>query len=279
MAVVDFYRFELESSLIHLRAVQHLVAEFGGWQNIDPSLKEWIVIGDGYVAAELLQKPVFPASIFDPGRIDSLSEASTSKNMAETGFLEDKYCDIFSAQMREILLDLSECHDTMQHHVGPTGDSGQASSMSTLHWLLLRVAAIRHRLLSLDAENDVSDAIRISLIMWLFLVMTVTGRRRTVKVLVAKLQNVLHRTRPEAWLGYEDALLWLLLLGAMCIEGGGRGWFLTQIRDQTRTRSLPPNTSFDEDDVVTFLKEFFYLDKVQRPILRAVVLQLRHSSS
>ncbi len=143
--------------------------------------------------------------------------------------------------------------------------------MPTLHWILLRAAAIRHRLLSLEEENNISDAIRISLLIWLFLVMTVTGRRRTVKVLVAKLQNVLCRTTTEAWSGYEDALLWLLLLGAMCAEGNARHWFLSKIRDQEHTPLSPPDRSFNEDDMATFSKCFFYLEKVQGPILLELV--------
>lgn len=275
MAVTEFYRFELQSSLIHLRAVRSLVVELGGLEKIEPSLREWIVIGDGFVAAELLQRPVFSASGFDPGRWNQSPKEVDGETLAGMAFQETKYDSIFSKQMRDILFDMMDCYGAMKRHLGSAASSQSPSSKAIAHWLLLRVTAIRHRLLDLDAQG-ICNPIRIALIIWLFLVTTVTGRRRTVKILACKLRIVLVQSAKEAWAGYEDTLLWISLLGAMSAEGDDREGFLNLIRDNKHSQTRILDAGVDEDEMERSSISFFYLEKVQRPMLRELAEQLRH---
>ena len=144
-------------------------------------------------------------------------------------------------------------------------------SAATLHWLFLRTTALRHRLLEVDLADTRADVIRRTLIMWLFLTMTVTGRQRTCNVLASKLKSPLRTS--AGWEGYEDALLWVLLTSAMSASMTDRHWFKLAIRRLLEGRQLL-EMPLQFDGLVTFCKWFFYLDNIQEPMLRAVVNDL-----
>lgn len=270
MAVTEFYRYDLSASLVHLTAVSNLVSHLGGLDQIDPSLKEWIVIGDNYLAAELLQKPIFPATSFDPGEGDlQLHEdcgVGGPSSLAGVRFQETKYQEIFPMQMREILRGMAECTALM----AARSNTNTSLPKTTFHWLVLRVTALRQRLLDLEGEDGRTNAIRITLIIWLFLVTTVTGRHRTSKVLAAKLKALLVQLGQEVWSGYEDVFLWLLLVGAMSSEDEVRRWFIQVIRLRQSH-----GVYVHEDEVARFSSGFFYLETVQRPMLEAIVNEMR----
>lgn len=272
LAVTEFYRYELESAHVHLRAVKALLPHVGGIEKIDTSLREWIVIGDGYLAAELLSKPLFPASCFDPGGFP-LGESTTIDAQFSIGhFLhEEKYRMILPPQMRTILLDMTEAVRVLQGRLRlDTSTSASGASMSTLHWLHLRTTALRHRLLDLDIDDVKLDAFRIGLLLWLFLVMTVTGRQRTCKRLSSILKSRLHKVAnltSTYWVEYEDILLWLLLLGAMSSDVVDREWFLAAVW------RLGP-VVMEEKELAQSSMRFFYLDTVQKPWLQAAVADL-----
>lgn len=276
LAVTEFFRFDLESSLIHFKADRSLIAQIGGLQCIDPSLKEWIVIGDGFLAGERLRRPIYPASSFDPGarnlHYKEVSQTSPSR------LQEARYHDLLPAQMRDILLDVNECVEVMhlQFRANMENQAGSGISQPTLHWLLLRTTALRHRLLELEVDDGRVNAIRVAVIIWLFLVMTVTGRQRTCKVIASKLRAVLVEIRQEVWVGFEDSLLWLVLLGAMSSEGHDREWFLLAICELKHHLEQGQDTPFGEDALARFSKDFYYLQEVQRPMLRNLVNELRH---
>ena len=108
LAVTEFYQDEIESAYLHLKAVKALLPQIGGIQSIDASLREWVVIGDGYVAAELLLKPLYPASCFDPGSLASDDRVNpVPPAWPGTCLEEEQYAAIFPEEMRKIILDMT----------------------------------------------------------------------------------------------------------------------------------------------------------------------------
>ncbi|KIW82327.1 hypothetical protein Z517_05354 [Fonsecaea pedrosoi CBS 271.37] len=278
MAVTDFYRYELQSALIHLTAVKSLLSHIGGIERIDPSLREWIVIGDGYLAAELLHKPVFPASCFDPGDLELVHGDIISDQTDSTAkwFQEPRHFEILPAQMYQVLLDLGAVVNAMQRQSGTqaSNPNNPAGSKSTLHWLLLRTSALRHRLLELETDDGKVDAIRIVLIAWLFMVMTVTGRRRTCRVLASKLKRRLEAMRSEDWVGYGEVHLWVLLVGTMCCDGNTRGWFLTEIQKAEHPVHWDSGNTYREDELAQLCSRFSYLDTYLQTLLQTLTSDL-----
>jgi hypothetical protein len=277
LAVTEFYRHELESAYVHLKAVKALLPHIGGIGGIDPSLREWLVIGDGYVAAELLSKPLYPALCFDPGCLISEDRVvAAQQSLAGTCLQEQKYRTLLPPQMQAIILDITVAVQVMQQQLeGPTGEGKtSAKSTATMHWLLLRTTALRHRLLDLDIHDHRANAIRRVLIMWLFLTMTVTGRQRTCKVLSSKLRRSLETSINGAgWTGYEDGLLWVLLTGGMSSSTADRHWYSLAIQKlgQGHTQATTTGIAIQWENLASFCKHFSYLDKVQEPMLRALI--------
>ncbi|OAP57444.1 hypothetical protein AYL99_08182 [Fonsecaea erecta] len=278
MAVTDFYRYELNSALVHLTAAKNLLTNIGGIDRIDPSLREWIVFGDGYLAAELLQKPLFPASCFDPGDLDQRHGDVVGGHTDATTpwFQEPGYLKILPTQMHQVLVDFATTVRAMKQQFEPEASDRHipSGSKATLHWVLLRTTALRHRLLELEIDDGKVDAIRIVLIIWLFNVMTVTGRRRTCKVLASKLRCRLEGIEPGDWVGYEDAHLWVLLIGVMSCKTSDRGWFLTAILETARLDGWETHNSFREDEFAGLFGRFSYLDTYHQGLLRAATSDL-----
>lgn len=273
LAVIEFYRYQLKSARLHLSAAKALLPHIGGIENVDPSLREWIVIGDGFLSAELSAKPLFPASCFDPGDLSFDAQLVVTAGFVPGEFLQDpKYNDLISIEMMGILYDMVTV--VLVHDQQSNKDASEKSP-AILHWLHLRTTALRHRLLELDIRDDRVNAIRIALITWLFLVMTVTGRQRTCKVLSAKLRSSLHTTgRFSSWGGYEEILFWILLTGASCSNAGDRYWFLAA------TKQLQSHAGHIREAVrsplgyTDFCKRFFYVEKVQQPMLQVCINEL-----
>ncbi|KAJ9604489.1 hypothetical protein H2200_011325 [Cladophialophora chaetospira] len=274
LAVVEFYRYQLESARVHPSAVKALLPHIGGIESTDPSLREWIVIGDGFLAAELSAKPLFPASCFDPGDI-LLDEQTVVTAGSPTGqFLKNpNYHDLIPAKMMGILRDIVTAVPVHERSALETRDSGRSPAI--LHWLHLRTTALRHRLLELETNDDRVDALRTALVSWIFLVMTGTGRQRTCKVLSAKLRSSLQTTFGKAsWDKYEDLLLWMLLTGAMCSSTVDRIWFYTAIRKLQSHQGPAHQTALFSQDLVDLYKHFFYVKKVQGAMLQTCMTEL-----
>jgi hypothetical protein len=287
LAVTEFYRYELDSAHIHLRAVKALLESLGGIENIDPALREWIVFGDGFVAAERLSKPIFSASTFDPGELYSERRQALIQHCFSASPIsqESKYRQLLPGPLRNTLVDLAVAVQTIQQRSELASPVGEAiGENATRHWLLLRTTAIRHQLLELEVEDERINAIRIAVIMWLFLTMTVTGRQRTARVLSLKLQVALESieraSKLAGWTGFEDALLWITLTGAMASNVVGRHWYLTLAKKLILANDVPgvsaDPTTLTETTLVKFCGRFFYLDEVQQPMIRTLVADLTH---
>ncbi len=273
MGVTAFYRYELESAHMHLTAVKALLPQVGGIEGIDPSLREWIVIGDGYVAAELSTKPLFPASCFDPGDYILYKQSNITAESSPGQFLQDqKNWKLFPIKMRDILLDMVEAVQVykQQFSIPPSDAKATDKNTAFLHWLLLRTTALRHRLLELEIEDDRVNVIRIALIEWLFWVMTVTGRQRTCKVLSTKLKSALCGTLAKgSWAEHEDILLWVLLTGAICASAVDRAWFLSAVQELQRPTGMTSRVMRSSQSLATFCERFFYIENIQGDTLRA----------
>lgn len=281
LGVAEFYRFDVNAALVHLRAVKALIDQRGGLRFIDPSLMEWIVIGDGYVAAELLIKPLFPADDFDPGDVDrTLFQESTGK-VVGTGskLLALAHRGVMPVCLRQVLIDLIACAEHIHHQFS----SKQVIPSDRLHWLHLRTTAIRHRLLALDLRDVRAHAIRLTLIIWVFMVMTITGRRRTMQVISSKLRDVLDAAGSHSWAEHEEIYRWVLVTGATASaeRTTERAWFTTHILELRRSSRAPgsPSTSFEAGLLAEWISDFFFVEEVQGPMLHELVKQLNSTAT
>jgi hypothetical protein len=60
LGCAEWYRYDHDAALVHLKVVKALSDQLGGLSKLSSSLRETILLGDGYLSAEALTVPVFP---------------------------------------------------------------------------------------------------------------------------------------------------------------------------------------------------------------------------
>jgi hypothetical protein len=263
MAVTEFYRHDLNSASVHSGAVAALISRLGGVGLMDPWLREWIVIGDGYSAAELGRAPRYPASAIDPGELPSGYDFLSAHSVLQTWC---QGCKWLPEDLRDILIDMATATSIMQQQYGAPGNEIQVvQSPSTLHWLLLRSAALRHRLLHLEIRDRRVDIVSTALLSWLFLVMTTTGRKRTSPKLSARIKSMLQSVAGPLERSDLGIWVWVLLTTASCANDEDREWLLTSIRKLNARYAVlgSEHGMYQVRRVKSFMQGFYYLGSVQ----------------
>lgn len=279
LGVAEWYRLELDDAFIHIQAVKHMVDVIGGMNSIDGQLREHFALGDTYLAAERLAKPVFNAADFDPGPNPAISTWSRSPGLAgrkaRTELLHGAHQDIVTGDLRRIVEDLDD-------YIGVLILSQQNSDFlpETPHWIHARDLATRNRLLALDVADVRTEALRIALILWELVVMTVSPSKRTVKLMAPKLQRVLLRINAQNWIGHESLLCWIVSIGSMSAAAGSgtEVWFTNELVRLPMTY-WSDRLTLDESALRSLARRFFYLESVQEPILKALALRIATISS
>jgi hypothetical protein len=263
MAVTEFYRHDLESASVHSGAVAALLSRLGGVELLDAWLREWIVIGDGYAAAELGREPRYPASAIDPGELPGGYNSLPSESAIQTWC---RHCKWLPTELRGILVDMITATCVMQQQYDVSGSEMRVvQSPSILHWLLLRSAALRHQLLHLKTADRKVNIVNTALLSWLFLAMTTTGKKRTSPKLSSKITSMLRSLKEPLERSDVDMWMWVLLVTASCAVDADRQWLLISIRNLEARYSMLESERgmFQVRQVKSFMQGFFYLVSVQ----------------
>lgn len=279
LGVAEWYRFELGASLIHIQAVKQMVDCLGGMKCIDGQLREHLALGDTYLAAERLAKPLFDAADFDPGLNPAIHIWSRRPGVAVrkacTELLHRAHQEIVPEDLRQIIEDLDDCIAVLilsqQHSDFPP---------ETPHWIYARDLAARNRLLALDVADGRTEALRVALIMWELMVMTVSAGKRTVKLMSPKLKGILLNINARDWTGHESVLCWILSIGSMSAAAGSdtEAWFTTELM-RLPVIFWSDRLTSHESALRSLGCRFFYLESVQAPILKGLALRIAPAAS
>jgi len=278
LGAAEWYRRELDASLVHFRAVKQMVDRVGGLKSLDGQLREMIALGDSYLAAERLAAPLFDAFDFDPGKNAMISTWRHNHEIGDDGGLERQitalgyeltrwiHRDIVSDELQQIVEDMAEFISVFvlsrQQHDFPPG---------TAHWIFLRNLAVRNRLLAMNDADARAYALRVALIMWELMVMTASPRKRTIKLLAPKLKGILCSISSKDWSGHESVRCWILTIGSMSAVVGSEveSWFVEEIVT-LMTSGWNDYDLKNEDELIRFSKQFFYLESIQAPMARGL---------
>lgn len=277
MGNAEFFRWNTDGALIHLKAIKTLVDRMGGLRQMNPALIEMLVIGDGYLASELMQKPVFSASDFDiedeelnrcfgMAKLECLLSGAT---IIGAGLLSRGIAEIMPSRLRWIVIDMAVCLMVLQDVTD--GNLTDDDSFEALHWLHVRNLAIRHRLLLLDNLSDLRmHAIRCALLMWNFLIFTKAGRQRTAGVIAQKLQETLLEVEEDSWEEFQDVRLWILLIGATSShpKDAWHAWFVRELLEaRTTPDSFERLPNLEAASLQNLSERFLHYHPIQYPML------------
>ncbi|KAI1629272.1 hypothetical protein EDD37DRAFT_645032 [Exophiala viscosa] len=283
----EAYRQNWKAARVHMRAAKSMFDSWGGLDYVpDHHIRELFIIGDGNVAACVLEPCELPCS-HDPGPYWTVTPtefqlappqdlshiAPALQDILTDGYLPD--------ELIEAILETVECTWVLTH---AQTDSPEVKKHAA-RWLLWRNSAIRWRLLAMKYPDATHDAIRIALLMWILTSMVLLGLKRIGNLIAPKLMLVLKVGRwPYEWQGLFELKMWVLTIGAMCsvIDSDEERWFVEQIfeiglADNIR-RFRETSPDMETVDVLTrFQERFFYYEPIQRPRLERLA-QLIHGS-
>ena len=268
MCSAEWLAFRGDEWYIHMRLVKQLVDQMGGLSTLNETNKENVLLGDGFFAADRLTLPVFPCD-FDPGPPDAAAVkwmlGNNIRSEGGQGFLESAAAFI-PDHLRRIVVDLAQTSSILA--------ADQDAPPAILHWIHLRNLAIRHRMLTLMTVDRRTSALRLALLIWILMVVFRTVRRMLWHSLAPRLREILTSTGDEMWHGHAPMMVWIQTIGSMASQPGSEveKWFSAKLGPRLHDVVRP------EGDVFEYLSDlsngFFYLHRVQRPMMQRVVAQL-----
>ncbi len=278
LANAEFFSFDTKAARIHLKFVKQLIVQTGGLIRLSQFMKEWFLAGDESVAAELFEKPFFHFSEYDPGPSPNASRSYDDADWARMDdFLKD--CDVFvsSPSLEQIVLDLVEWSQEMKNQLRSGTERSLMASFSyqQARWLHLRAAAMRSRLLHLKTDTWKEELTRLALLAWAYMIMTVSGRRRTMKVMASRLKAMMCASPVLRWKNHA-LLLWILIVAACASEGHAdqQAWFFEKIL-VVCWRSRAESRILTEEAAVEALGVFLYVDELQRSMIHELFKTLK----
>ncbi len=231
----EIYRSNYLAAWTHLRGIKSMVDGLGGLEGLEkvnPGLMESLIVGDLFMAIELATPPLFSCT-WGPGRASKHGFENIDKDgsFAEmgSGLLCSPECAVVTPSLHVIVEDISECAKVMY------SVWDEAMDPRALKWGLRQNMALRHRLSSFHEPDARADAFRVALLVWAVMVLNLGSNyafRRTIKVATPRLKVILEKASADylPWTNHSDILIWMLVTGAMALEGEPEQyWFIQQI--------------------------------------------------
>ena len=271
LGTAEFFRWNVSASVVHLKAIGVLVQHLGGFEALHHSLTELIILGDGYVAAELGESPIYTAAVLDEEN-DRHIPPSTTRIMDDivhgrlevgSGFLDASMRSTLSADLRWIIMDIAVSLGVLEDCMG-SADSKESSS-KVLHWLHIRYLGIRHRLLALNLADPDADVIRWSLLIWNFVVFTVAGRQRTAQIVAERLRDRISLLPPHSWHTRGDVYIWIVSTGASAAkkDSSTSVWFMKALAATIKESRAPDGADWTFTAFKALHSRFCFLPSVQ----------------
>ncbi|KAI1619656.1 hypothetical protein EDD37DRAFT_202459 [Exophiala viscosa] len=277
LGCAEWYRYNVDAAVVHMKGAKAMVDSLGGLGSLQGPLVELLLNGDAYIAAEMNRKPLWSHADFEPGEdhpmigyaLQELQRVQSGKVRTAVGLLTSTQQEIVPSSLRWIILDLTVVLSALKISQSSARKADKLPK-GGLHWIYLRNLAIKHRLLEIDLEDPRSEAIRIAVLLWIYMCFTYAGRRRSIKIIAPFLRQTLLRTSKNDWTGHEEVHLWTLCIGGLSATLGSdeHTWFLTEIKDSPIGTLGDSEVIFDV--LVSLSHKFFYLESAQKSILKAL---------
>jgi hypothetical protein len=273
LACAEGYRSNYSAAKTHLEASSKLLEPSGGVLQLqDKNLQGQLLMSDLTIACANFKPCIFGCN-YDPGPASVLklteSELCSGKDYALGTMILAESSEILPTTLRELVLEILESYNIRCRL--NTAIMTPARAFETTYWVAKRNMAIRSRLLAFTTSEQTVHALRIVLVMWTILTMTVGGGvKKTIKIMASKLLSIMEQIGPQDWIGHEDVKLWILLVAWNCAREDSEtyAWFAERIRRMRgviRTSAAKKSHGRDLTEVlVSFQRGFLYDDSTQR---------------
>jgi len=253
----------VQAQRVHLKGISQHLKFLGGFQCLQPYLRDPVIITDINSAIPVLAQPVFPLCWAPPSLPPSIRDQflpPEQDNPIRT--LNDRFETALKRAlipdgMLEIFRDVRDASLLAKHSI-----VYGVSQHTDLIWLNYQILAFEHRLLSMTFDMDDTDqamlnCIRIAMLLYINTTVVDQMPADALQALIPQLQDALHHTNLSAtWGQYSDVLLWVLFFGCHIAEGTSEYyWFEAHLANVAIHLHLT-----EWDDVQELMLEFFYVD-------------------
>ena len=232
LAASELHRGNEEGAKIHLRAVKAALPAVGGMCALEPFLRLWLIRFDTLLACQQMTAPILDLT-YDPGPASGRTKAPYPPCMEKlesmgTGFAKMS-AEIKPQSLVEIATEVVEC--TRIHTEYYNWQGSDAADIT--EWVLLRRAASRYKLLTVEVEILQQQAVQIALLIFTFSRYRGSWSYRSVKILGTRLRETLELLQHGCWDGEAHELYqWVILAAALATEDSPDGvYFVGEIQE------------------------------------------------
>ncbi|KAL9037513.1 MAG: hypothetical protein Q9214_005671 [Letrouitia sp. 1 TL-2023] len=260
----------LQSSRTHLKALNALVQQAGGWTDISPYVLESAILADKYLAAFKMKPTVIPVT-WDPGPIPPMMYGKS----ATFGYanLRQSFMNLrIDPRLQDAIQDVV-CFVHIAQGLWYSQDALLTAAAEG--WLFKRLNALTYRLWLLQLPKGFEDCVRHTVLLFLSSTTHYRGGYMGAAIRVHNLK--LAWTESLHWPQDMDQglYLWCVCTAALtpwpCKD---RQWFRTEVRELTSEVA----TEFLMEHIETQLLRYLYLPDRQEVELQSLVRSLRSSA-
>lgn len=257
----EWYQSNYEATMIHFQGMKAICDRLGGTSTLDQGLQTLIAVSDVFNAGTFLLPPVFPCN-YDPGDAPYLEQFGLQERfdseLATNLLLSHTYRPIVPTELYEPVKGLIVYAFLRENAVCRLPAARQNADLA--RWMHLRSLAMIHRLLSLQLEDQRSMAIAVGVCIWFNLFLPVAACSMLAKAMAVRLSDRI-KAGTANWVGYEEVLLWIQMIGAMATNNQkiAQDSYLRGIVNSAKYGDggrLFKNNTINEERLQVFMEEF-----------------------
>ncbi|RMD41517.1 hypothetical protein DV735_g3592, partial [Chaetothyriales sp. CBS 134920] len=279
------YRNNVAAAKVHMRGARTIIDMLGGLQNLrDPQMRELLIIGDGLLSAMTLAPCMLPCE-FDPGSYLEATPPELYLNPTydlrgiAPAFKEGANVQLIPLAIQRLIDETADISWVLTN----ANDGSPEASRHALRWIQIRSMAVRHKLLGLSLSDQLYNALRATLVLWIVTSTTLLGKVKLRFLIAPQVRAILRSASHQRrdWDGHLDIKAWILTLGSICCFPGSpdQDWFVHKLYEfLVSSAPFEPSSLFNEDVVFHQLEHlmgrFFYHEPVFGGGLRGLAREL-----
>lgn len=298
MGTAEAYMGNFAGALAHYRISLYIANRLGGFDKIDPFVREICRIGDIFISSLTLTSPIF-GLVGDPGPISHDFRAEIERRVLPQrrmgiAFLE--HGELWDEAMADFISEIVDLAQAAQFlWAFPDADVAAEDR----DWVLQRSHALTYKSLGMVPESPVAtleeaiqECCRLCFVLWLFYVLAGTAgvpddrnpgslkrvrnimpeHRRRLRESVERVDTLALDIHERRWGPYDDLMLWVLAFGTLSSKAEGC-WFAGELAAEAKKRGI-----WTFDSLVGKIGGYLSLERLEilsgRRIARVLILSV-----
>jgi hypothetical protein len=279
LAAAEGYALRLDAASVHVRAVAVLVNRRGGMEALQSSsLRDMIAKVIISVQSAVFEAcPIDVSSYFEstseqytPALMQYLADVANAASAPLTVRSALGSCCAGNQNFQHLIHGLAFCEKVLR----ASSTSVKPFPEDLPRWLFCQDLILRHQLLEMKLLDPTLQILRMTLLIWLTVVLTTLGQTEVSARMAGTLhQTITMRLRGE-WAASSSLKGWTLSLGAMCADPtsvSGR-WYMAELRHMLLLNGCHRHATFER--LERLQEQFLYFPVGQETMLSNLASRL-----